>query len=61
MREALSQWFIFPRNDPGMIGRLVSKKGMYELALKLGVPTPVTLFPECLDDVKASCPRSPFR
>src|SRR5687768_13608775 len=23
--EALSRWFIFPRNDPGMIGQLVSK------------------------------------
>jgi predicted ATP-grasp superfamily ATP-dependent carboligase len=58
--QALSQWFIFPRNDPGMIGRLVSKKGMYELALKLGIPTPVTLFPESLDDVKAFLPKITF-
>ena len=51
--EPLSRQFIFPRNSPEMIARLVSKKGMYELALKLGVPTPVTLFPESLEDVKA--------
>ncbi|HET6278687.1 MAG TPA: hypothetical protein VFG08_07880 [Candidatus Polarisedimenticolia bacterium] len=58
--EALGQWFIFPRNDPAMIARLVSKKGMYELALQHGVPTPVTLFPESLDDVKAFLPRITF-
>src|SRR6266699_2169587 len=51
--EPLSRQFIFPRNSPEMIARLVSKKGMYELALELGVPTPVTLFPESLEDVKA--------
>ena len=43
-----------------MIGRLVSKKGMYELALKHSVPTPVTLFPESLDDVKAFLPEITF-
>jgi predicted ATP-grasp superfamily ATP-dependent carboligase len=58
--EALGRSFIFPRNDPGMIGRLVSKKGMYQLALEHGVPTPVTLFPECLDDVRAFIPKITF-
>ena len=58
--EALGQWFIFPRNEPAMIGRLVSKKGMYELALEHDIPTPVTLFPECLDDVKAFLPKIAF-
>ena len=51
--EPLSRQFIFPTNSPEMIVRLVSKKGMYELALELGVPTPVTLFPKSLEDVKA--------
>src|SRR5688500_7362868 len=32
--ESLAESFLFPRNDPGMIGRLVSKRGMYELALE---------------------------
>jgi predicted ATP-grasp superfamily ATP-dependent carboligase len=57
---ALGRWFIFPRNDPEMIGRLVSKKGMYELALEHGVPTPATLFPQCLDDAKAFIPKITF-
>jgi len=51
--EPLGRQFIFPKNSPGMIGRLVSKKGMYEMALEHGVPTPVTLFPRSLEDVKA--------
>jgi len=51
--EPLGRQFIFPKNSPGMIGRLVSKKGMYEMALEHGVPTPVTLFPKSLEDVKA--------
>jgi predicted ATP-grasp superfamily ATP-dependent carboligase len=51
--EPLSRQFIFPRNSPEMIARLVSKRGMYELALELGVPTPVTLFPQSLEEVKA--------
>ena len=58
--EALARWFIFPRNDPGMIGRLVSKRGMYQLALEHGVPTPVTLFPESLDEVEAFLPKITF-
>jgi predicted ATP-grasp superfamily ATP-dependent carboligase len=43
-----------------MIGRLVSKKGMYEMALEHGVPTPLTLFPKSLEDVKAFLPRITF-
>jgi len=58
--EPLSRQFIFPRNSPKMIARLVSKKGMYEMALELGVPTPVTLFPESLEDVKGFLSRITF-
>jgi D-aspartate ligase len=58
--EPLSRQFMFPRNSPEMIGRLVSKRGMYELALELGIPTPVTLFPESLEDVKAFLPKIAF-
>jgi len=58
--EPLSRQFIFPRNSPEMIARLVSKKGMYELALELGVPTPVTLFPQNLEDLKAFLPKIAF-
>jgi len=58
--EPLSRQFIFPRNSPEMIARLVSKRGMYELALELGVPTPVTLFPQNLEDLKAFLPKIAF-
>jgi len=58
--EPLARQFIFPKNSPEMIGRLVSKKGMYEMALEHGVPTPVTLFPTSLDDVIALLPKITF-
>jgi predicted ATP-grasp superfamily ATP-dependent carboligase len=58
--EALCGSFVFPGNAPDMVRRLVSKKGMYEMALEHAVPTPVTLFPESLEDVKAFLPRVLF-
>lgn len=58
--EPLSRQFIFPRNSPEMIGRLVSKKGMYEMALEHAVPTPLTLFPRSLEDVRSFLPRITF-
>jgi predicted ATP-grasp superfamily ATP-dependent carboligase len=58
--EPLGAQFIFPRNSPAMIGRLVSKKGMYEMALEHGVPTPLTLFPKSLEDVNAFLSRITF-
>ena len=51
--EPLGRHFIFPKSSPEMTRRLVSKKGMYEMALEHGVPTPVTLFPNSLEDVKS--------
>lgn len=50
--EPLGRQYIFPKSSPEMTRRLVSKKGMYEMALEHGVPTPVTLFPKNLEDVK---------
>jgi D-aspartate ligase len=47
----LSEYFIFPHNDPALMKALISKKGMYELAQKNGIPTPFTVFPMSLDDV----------
>jgi len=58
--EALSDAFIFPRNSPDMVRRLVSKRGMYEMALQHAVPTPATLFPQNLEDVKAFLPKVTF-
>lgn len=58
--EALSRWFAFPKNSPEMVRRLVSKKGMYELAIEHDVPTPATLFPNSLRDVENFLPKITF-
>jgi D-aspartate ligase len=49
--ESLAPYFLFPWNDPNIVRGLISKKGMYDLALKHGVPTPGTLFPETAGDI----------
>lgn len=51
--EELSEHFIFPNNHPALIEQLMSKKEMYELALRHHIPTPKTVFPKNLDDVEA--------
>jgi predicted ATP-grasp superfamily ATP-dependent carboligase len=52
-RERLSRRFRFPEIDPDVVRGLISKKGMYGLALRHGVPSPLTLFPKSLEDVHA--------
>src|SRR5215470_10587225 len=49
--EELSRHFIFPRNDPALVRSLASKRDMYHLAVKHGVPTPRAAFPASLTDV----------
>jgi predicted ATP-grasp superfamily ATP-dependent carboligase len=58
--EALSRWFMFPNNSPAVLRELISKKGMYELVGRHGVPTPFTLFPESLADVESSLNKVKF-
>jgi predicted ATP-grasp superfamily ATP-dependent carboligase len=58
--EPLGPQFIFPKNSPEVMRRLVSKKGMYEMALEHGIPTPVTLFPKSLEDAKKFLPKITF-
>lgn len=58
--EALSRWFIFPNNPPSLMRDLISKKGMYALVTRHGVPTPFTLFPERLEEVEASLDKVKF-
>jgi predicted ATP-grasp superfamily ATP-dependent carboligase len=43
--------FIFPQRDTALVRSLCSKKEMYYLAEKLGLPAPKTAFPTCRDDV----------
>jgi predicted ATP-grasp superfamily ATP-dependent carboligase len=49
----LSRYFLFPNNSPALVRQLASKREMFELAVKHGVPTPKTLFPRSIDDVRA--------
>ncbi len=51
--DRLGEHFLFPRNDIALVRELISKEGMYHLAGKHGVPTPQTLFPRTLDDVRS--------
>lgn len=50
--DALGERFSFPRNDPALFETLISKEGMYHLALRHSVPAPVTLFPKSLSEVQ---------
>jgi D-aspartate ligase len=45
------QSFLFPKQRPELVHRLCSKKGLYDLARSLGIPTPETRFPESRSDV----------
>ena len=58
--EPLSRRFAFPRNDVAVVRQLISKKGMYELVTRHGVPTPSTLFPETLAEVRAYAESAKF-
>ena len=59
-REALSEWFRFPANDPDLVRGLVSKQGMYRIAREAGVPTAHTEFPRSLADVEAFADRTTY-
>jgi len=50
--DALQEHFLFPRNALQLVTDLMSKEGMYGLALQHGVPTPATAFPRSLQDVQ---------
>ena len=49
--DRLRDLFMFPDTDAGLVRSLCSKKEMYHLAKKCGVPTPETAFPQSRDDV----------
>ena len=58
--DELREWFLFPRQPPGLASSLYSKKGMAELCRRLGVPTPETSFPESHADVEAFAAEATF-
>jgi len=50
-RDVLTSTYLFPDNDIALIRGLASKKEMFAIASRTGVPTPKTLFPQNLDEV----------
>ncbi len=50
--DQLERYFNFTHNDPDLLKKLISKEGMYQLALEHDIPTPTTLFPRDFDEVK---------
>lgn len=49
--EALRKWFRFPNQPVELVRSLCSKKEMYFLSKKSGIPTAETLFPQSVEDV----------
>ena len=58
--DALSEKYLFQRNDPEIVRQLSDKRELYHLCLRLGVPTPVTAFPRERADVEAFAALAPF-
>lgn len=50
---ALGDAYLFPDQPSGLPGSLSSKKGMYDICRRHGIPTPETIFPQNRDDVLA--------
>lgn len=57
---ALSESFIFARQDAGMIAGLVSKQHNYQMAVDAGIPVPATIFPRSIDEVQAFAASTPY-
>lgn len=50
--EELGEYYLFQKNSQTLVHSLASKKEMFELALRHNIPTPNTLFPQSIKDVK---------
>ncbi|HEV7585912.1 MAG TPA: hypothetical protein VGO14_09060 [Solirubrobacteraceae bacterium] len=47
----LESWFLLPRQPPGLVRALSSKRGMYELCQEHDIPTPQSVFPQSENDL----------
>jgi D-aspartate ligase len=56
----LSRWFRFPHPPPGLAHLVASKKGLYELCRKLGIPCPQVSYPSSRYDVEEFAARAGF-
>jgi predicted ATP-grasp superfamily ATP-dependent carboligase len=58
--NVLSERYVFPHLSPQLVRALASKKQMYFLAKKNGIPTPETYFPQSREDVDKYLEQDPF-
>lgn len=56
----LRKYFLFPEISFGLVQRLCSKKEMYFLAKKCGVPVPESFFPNSIDDILNYCDNASY-
>lgn len=58
--ERLSADFLFPSQPVGLASRLSSKRGMYELCMEHGIPTPGSTFPGSEEEAVEHATQSEF-
>ena len=58
--EALSERFVIPKQPHDLARSLASKKDMYDLARKHGIPTPEASFPSNVEEVRAFAATATF-
>ena len=56
----LSRWFRFPHPPAGLAPLVASKKGLYELCGKLGIPCPQVSYPSSQNDMEDFVARAAF-
>jgi D-aspartate ligase len=56
----LSRWFRLPQPPPGLAHLVASKKGLYELCGKLGIPYPQVSYPSSRHDLEEFAARAGF-
>jgi len=58
--ETLAKSFVFPQQQPGLVRSLASKRDMFHLARRHGIPTPDAVFPASRADVLLFLERARF-
>jgi predicted ATP-grasp superfamily ATP-dependent carboligase len=58
--EELAEEFLLPRQPPGLVRALSSKRGMYELCQEHAIPTPQSVFPQSEDELLEHARQSSF-
>ena len=58
--DALRDRFLFPAVDPTLPRRLASKRGLHELCVRYGAPTPEAAFPASHEEVREYAGRARF-